>query len=139
MIAVFLTQVFEKSVAVTIYLLLCIFYSLVANKKVAILANEINGSILSFVYTVVMHYKEKIAIFISNFVINLFPYEERVKISFYIIKEELVEGIDDIFGKTLIMTAISVISIVLLHLKEYWEEKYINPMFEKIDNNDLEK
>ncbi len=133
--AILLSQVFKESMAITIYLILCIFYGLVSNKKIAILANEINGSILSFIYTVMMHYKEKAAIFTSNFFINYADYEEKVNVSFQSIKNEMEESIDFICGKILIMIAISVISIVLLHLKEYWIEKYINSTLSESSND----
>lgn len=140
LIALLFSFIFKKSVIITVYFILCVFYSLIANKKVAILANEINGSILTFIYTIIMHYKEKIALFFYNFLNNYATWEEKTELGFYISKAEFVkstiEEIDFICGKLLILVAISVVSIMLLHLKGYWIEKYLNPILnENIDDH----
>lgn len=117
-----------------VYLVLCIFFSMIAKKKVALIGNEIIGTIATFVYTFIMHYKENISEYVKNLFLNT---SVRLELTAKDIQE--IEAFDDFIIQAtsvfLIIIFISVISIMLIHLKEYCNDKYLKGIIEEYNEN----
>jgi hypothetical protein len=117
-----------------IYLVLCIFFSLIAKKDVALIGNEVIGTIATFIYTLIMHYKDNISKYVKGLFLNT---PARLELTAKDIQE--IESFDSFITQAtsgfLIIIFISVISIMLIHLKEYCNNKYLKDTIGKCDEN----
>jgi len=122
-----------------IYLIMCILFSMISEKNVALIGNEIIGTIATSIYTLIMHYKENI----SESMRNLFLY---TPLRFEMTAEELKEAeicsfdnyITQVSSIFLILIFISVISIMLIHLKEYCNNKYLKDILKEKEYDENE-
>lgn len=119
-----------------IYLIMCIFFSMISKKDVALIGNEIIGTIATFIYTLIMHYKGNISESMRNFFLHT---PLRFEMTIEEIKEVEIYSFDNyitqITSVFLIVIFISVISIMLIHLKEYCNDKYLKHIREEYDEN----
>ncbi len=117
-----------------IYLILCIFFSMISKKDVALIGNEIIGTIATFIYTLIMHYKDNIS---ENAKGLFFNTPIRFELTAKDIQE--IEAFDNYITQAtsvfLIIIFISVISIMLIHLKDYCNEKYLRHIIEEYDED----
>lgn len=116
------------------YLIMCILFSMISKKDVALIGNEIIGTISTFVYTLIMHYKENISEYVKGLFLNT---PARFELTAKDIQE--IEVVDNYITQAtsvfLIIIFISVISIMLIHLKEYCNNKYLKHIREEYDEN----
>lgn len=118
-----------------IYLIMCIFFSMISKRDVALIGNEIIGTIATFIYTLIMHYKDNISEYIKGLFLNT---PARLELTAKDIQE--IEAMDNYITQVtsvfLIIIFISVISIMLIHLKEYCNKKYLKRIIEEYDEED---
>ncbi len=117
-----------------IYLIMCIFFSMISKKDVALIGNEIIGTIATFIYTLIMHYKDNISEYVKGLFLNT---PVRLELTAKDIQE--IEAFDNYITQAtsvfLIIIFISVISIMLIHLKDYCNEKYLRHIIEEYNED----
>ncbi|MBP1926726.1 hypothetical protein J2Z76_002596 [Sedimentibacter acidaminivorans] len=107
---------------------------MIAKKDVALIGNEIIGTIATFIYTLIMHYKDNISWYVKGLFLNT---PVRLELTAKDIQE--IEEFDNFITQAtsgfLIIIFISVTSITLIHLKEYCNNKYLNRIVDEYDEN----
>lgn len=119
-----------------IYLILCILFSMISEKKVALIGNEIIGTIATFIYTLIMHYKENISESMRSFFLyTTLRFEMTAKELQEVETYSFNNFITQATSVFLIVIFISVVSIMLINLKEYCSNKYLKDVKKEYDEN----